>query len=152
MPDSPRYWLMKSEPVSYSIDHLEKDKKTAWTGVRNFQARNYMRDGMRSGDMVLFYHSTCKEPGIYGVAKVASAAYPDPTQFDPKSDYYDPRATEAKPIWMLVDIAFVQKLEEPILLSALRGDAQYANMMLLQPGSRLSITPVSEEHAARILA
>ncbi len=140
-----RYWLMKSEPESYGIDHLKKDGKTAWTGVRNFQARNYMRE-MKPGDHVLFYHSNCKVPGVYGIAEVVSLPYPDPTQFDPKSSYYDPRATEAKPIWDLVDIAFVRKLEVPVTLTDIRADSHLGKMMILQPGSRLSVTPVSSEH------
>lgn len=110
------FWLMKSEPESYGIDHLKKDRKTAWTGVRNFQARNYMRE-MKPGDQVLFYHSSCKVPGVYGIAEVASPPYPDPTQFDPKSPYYEKRATEAKPIWDLVDISFLKKFDEPVTLS-----------------------------------
>lgn len=137
------YWLIKSEPSTYSIDDLKKDKKTAWTGVRNFQARNYMRQ-MKPGDHVLFYHSSCPVPGIYGIAKVASLPYPDPTQFDTKSDYFEPRATKEKPVWDLVDVAFVKKLKEPISLAALRGNPKLKDMMLLQPGSRLSITLVSE--------
>lgn len=136
---------MKSEPESYGIDHLKKDKRTSWNGVRNFQARNYMRE-MKKGDLVLFYHSSCKIPGVYGIAKVAKETYPDPTQFDPKSDYYDKRATEAKPIWDLVDIAFVQKLDVPVTLSDIRANPALGKMMILQPGSRLSVTPVSSEH------
>jgi predicted RNA-binding protein with PUA-like domain len=141
-----KYWLMKSEPETYGIDHLKADKKTAWTGVRNFLARNYMRDEMRVGDPVLFYHSSCKVPGVYGVAKVASAPYPDPTQFDTKSDYFEPRATKEKPVWYLVDIAFVKKLKEPVTLTDIRANPKLKSMVILQPGSRLSITPVSPEH------
>lgn len=140
-----KYWLMKSEPKSYGIDHLKKDGKTAWTGVRNFQARNYMRD-MKPGDQVLFYHSSCKVPGVYGIAEVASLTYPDPTQFDSKNNYYDPRATEAKPVWDLVDIAFVRKLDEAVTLTDIRSNPNLGKMMILQPGSRLSIVPVSSEH------
>lgn len=136
---------MKSEPESYGIDHLRADKRTAWTGVRNFQARNYMRE-MRPDDPVLYYHSNCAVPGIFGIAKVASLPYSDPTQFDPKSRYYDPRATAEKPIWDLVDVQFVKKLKEPIPLTQLRDNPKFSAMMILQPGSRLSVTPVSEEH------
>jgi predicted RNA-binding protein with PUA-like domain len=143
------YWLMKSEPESYGIDHLKADKKTAWTGVRNFQARNYMRE-MRPGDQVLFYHSSCPVPGVYGIAEVASLPYPDPTQFDPKSPYYDKRATVEKPIWDLVDIAFVKKLEEPVTLPQIRANPKLKSMMILQPGSRLSVTQVAEEHFEEI--
>lgn len=136
---------MKSEPESYSIDTLKADKKTAWTGVRNFQARNFMRDDMQVGDGVLFYHSSCKVPGVYGLAKVVSAPYPDPTQFDTKGHYYEPRATKEKPVWYLVDIAFVKKLKEPVTLSEIRSNTKLQSMTILKPGSRLSITPVSPE-------
>ncbi len=146
-----QYWLMKSEPETYGIDHLQADKKTAWTGVRNFLARNYMRDEMQIGDGVLFYHSSCKVPGVYGVAKVASAPYPDPTQFDKSSDYYEPRATKDKPVWYLVDIAFVKKLKEPVTLTDIRANPKLRAMAILQPGSRLSITPVASEHFAEIV-
>lgn len=141
------YWLMKSEPESYGIDHLKAEKKTAWSGVRNFQARNFMRE-MQPGDPVLFYHSSCKVPGVYGLAKVASAPYPDPTQFDAKSPYYDPRATKEKPIWFLVDVAFVRKFKEPITLPEIRANSRLRAMLILQPGSRLSVTPVAKEHFA----
>jgi len=144
---SKQYWLIKSEPTTYGIDHLKADKKTAWTGVRNFQARNYMRDDMRIGDQILFYHSNCKEPGVYGIAKVASAPYPDPTQLDSKSEYYDPKATKEKPIWYLVDVAFFKKLKEPMLLEAIRADKRLKDMVILRPGSRLSVTPVSHKEA-----
>ena len=145
-----KYWLIKSEPETYGIDHLKADKKTAWTGVRNFLARNYMRDEMQIGDGVLFYHSSCKVPGVYGVAKVASAPYPDPTQFDISSDYFEPRATTEKPVWYLVDVAFVKKLKEPVALTDIRANAKLRAMAILQPGSRLSITPVSPEHFTAI--
>lgn len=144
------YWLMKSEPESYGITHLKKDTKTPWSGVRNFQARNYMRE-MSIGDQVLFYHSNCKVTGIYGIAKVASAPYPDPTQFDPLSRYYDPRATVDKPVWDLVDIAFVREFDEPVTLSDLRDMPSLRSLMILQTGSRLSVTPVAPEHFATIL-
>lgn len=142
---STQYWLIKSEPTTYGIDHLKADKKTAWTGVRNFQARNYMRDDMRIGDQILFYHSNCKEPGVYGIAKVASIPYPDPTQFDRKSEYFDPKATKEKPIWYLVDVAFIKKLEEPVLLETIRANRRLEDMVILRPGNRLSITPVSSQ-------
>ncbi|MDB5236944.1 MAG: hypothetical protein JWL88_46 [Parcubacteria group bacterium] len=139
---APHYWLVKTEPTSYSIDDLKKDKKTPWTGVRNYTARNFMRDGMQPGDPVLFYHSSCPVPGVYGIAKVASKSYPDPTQFDPKSPYYDPKATEEKPIWYLVDIAFVKKLEEPVTLEQMKQDPRLKDMTLLQRGNRLSVTRI----------
>lgn len=137
------HWLMKSEPESYGIDHLKADKKTAWTGVRNFLARNYMRDGMQIGDQVLFYHSSCKVPGVYGLARVVSPAYPDPTQFDAMSRYYESRATKEKPVWFLVDIAFVQKFKEPVTLTQIRATSDLHSMVILKPGNRLSITPVT---------
>jgi predicted RNA-binding protein with PUA-like domain len=143
MPDT-HFWLIKSEPESYGIDHLKADRRTAWTGVRNFLARNYMQQGMHQGDQVLFYHSSCKVPGVYGIAKVASAPYPDPTQFDKDSKYYEPRATKDKPVWYLVDIAFVKKLKEPVTITEIRNTSELHSMAILQPGSRLSITPVSE--------
>lgn len=146
-----RYWLMKSEPDSYGIDHLEKDGTEPWTGVRNFQARNFMRDDMQIGDGVLFYHSSCKEPGVYGLARVASAPYPDPTQFDSKSPYYDPRSTQDKPIWYLVDVAFVKILTTPVLLKDIRSNPLLASMRILERGSRLSITPVSAKEWKEIL-
>jgi predicted RNA-binding protein with PUA-like domain len=150
MKPAQKHWLVKSEPTSYSIDHLKKDKKTAWTGVRNYTARNFMRDGMQLGDPVLFYHSSCPVPGVYGVAKVASASYPDPTQFDPASSYYEPRATKEKPVWYLVDIAFVKKLDEPVTLEQIRNDPKLKDMEILKRGSRLSVTGVSKEDFAMI--
>ncbi|KND47522.1 MAG: RNA-binding protein [Parcubacteria bacterium C7867-004] len=146
-----RYWLMKSEPESYSIGHLKKDRKTAWNGVRNYQARNFMRD-MKIGDQILFYHSNCKVMGVYGVAKVASAPYPDPTQFDPKSHYFDTKATKAKPIWDLVDIAYVSMFKEPVTLIDIRATPSLKSMIILQTGSRLSVTPVDPAHFNTILA
>jgi predicted RNA-binding protein with PUA-like domain len=140
-----RYWLMKSEPDEASIDHLaHAAKKTLpWTGVRNYQARNFMRDQMQIGDGVLFYHSSCPEPGIAGIAKVCSTSYPDPTQFDPKSPYYDAKSTQETPRWMLVDVKFVKKT--PLIsLAALREHAELADMRVLARGNRLSITPVTD--------
>ena len=150
MSKNTQYWLMKSEPESYSIDHLKKDTKTPWTGVRNFQARNYIQS-MRVGDTVLFYHSSCAIPGVYGLATVASAPYPDPTQFDSKSDYYDKRATKAKPLWYLVDVEYVSTLENPITLAHMREHTSLVGMKLLQKGSRLSVSPVSKKEYEIIL-
>lgn len=146
------YWLLKSEPESYGIDHLKADRKTAWTGVRNFQARNYMQKDMQVGDPILFYHSNTKEPGVYGLAKVASTAYPDPTQFDPKSNYYEKRATKEKPVWYLVDVSYVSKLKKPVLLETLRTDSSTSGMPMLQKGSRLSVTPVTNKEYERVVA
>lgn len=137
-------WLMKSEPEEASIDDLQRQQRLPWTGVRNYQARNFMRDRMQRGDRVLFYHSSCAEPGIAGLAEVCSAPYPDPTQFDPASPYFDVRSPRDHPRWMLVDVRFVAKT--PLLsLSRLRTVTGLSGMQLLQRGSRLSITPVSDD-------
>ena len=138
------YWLMKSEPDECSIDAaLAAPKQTVpWTGVRNYMARNYMRDSMKVGDGVFFYHSSCPEPGIAGIAEVASAAYPDPTQFDKKSKYYDPASKKDNPRWLHVDIRARQKTTL-IPLARLREQKRLENMIILRPGNRLSITPVT---------
>ena len=138
------FWLMKSEPAECSIDDLARAPQATvpWVGVRNHQARNFMRDAMQVGDGVLFYHSSCAEPGVAGIARVASSAYPDPTQFDTASAYFDAKATTAAPRWLLVDVALVQKT--PLLpLRTMRSRPELATMGLLRRGSRLSITPVS---------
>ena len=139
-----RYWLMKSEPDELSVDDLARapGQTAPWTGVRNYQARNYMRDEMRPGDGVLFYHSSCPQPGIAGIAEVASPAYPDATQFDPASEYYDPKATATAPRWVQVDIRLAAKTEL-VSLAELRRHRSLAKMPLLQRGNRLSITPVT---------
>ncbi|MES2707526.1 MAG: EVE domain-containing protein [Verrucomicrobiota bacterium] len=139
------YWLFKSEPDTFSFDDLKaRPRRTEpWSGVRNYQARNFMRDGMRVGDLALFYHSSCPRPGVAGVIRVASEPYPDPTQFIPGDDYFDPKATPEKPVWILVDVAWEQDLKNFIPLESLRGDPALAEMRLLQRGTRLSITPVS---------
>ena len=138
-----QYWLMKSEPTTYGIDHLAKDKVTAWTGVRNYQARNYMRDAMHIGDGVLFYHSSCAEPGIAGLAEVASTARPDPTQFDRKSDYYDPKSNRTTPRWLMVEVRALRKTRL-VTIAELKAHKALARMWTLRPGNRLSITPVSK--------
>ena len=149
-----RYWLMKSEPGEFSIDDLERVRTEPWTGVRNYQARNFMRDGMQVGDDVLFYHSNCDVPGIYGIAEVASSAYPDPTQFDPDSDYHDAKATPEEPRWMLVDVGFVRKLAAPVSLAAIRerADALGEEFALIRKGSRLSVLPVTAAQWKILLA
>jgi predicted RNA-binding protein with PUA-like domain len=141
-----RYWLMKSEPDEASIDDLAAAPAATlpWTGVRNYQARNFMRDAMQVGDGVLFYHSSCPEPGIAGVARVASGAYPDPTQFDPASPYYDAKSTPAEPRWLLVDVGFVCKTPL-IALGTLRMHPELERMRVLAKGNRLSITPVADD-------
>ena len=140
-----RYWLMKSEPDAFSIDDLAKVKQEPWSGVRNYQARNYMWKDMRRGDGVLFYHSNAKVPGIAGLAEVASAAYPDPTQFDPESDYWDPKATPENPRWFLVDVAFKRKFKAVLSLETLKANAELlGDFVLLNRGTRLSVLPVSK--------
>jgi len=136
-----RYWLMKSEPSVYSIDDLARDKRTAWNGVRNYQARNFMRDEMQVGDPVLFYHSNCEAPGIVGIAEVCSTAYPDASQFDRKSKYFDAGSKPAEPRWLNVDIKFVRKTRL-LSLDDMRRQKALAGMRILQRGNRLSITPV----------
>ena len=137
------YWLMKSEPGEYGIDELKRDKQSAWFGVRNYQARNFMRDDMKVGDQVLFYHSSCPEPGVAGICKVAKAAAPDVTQFDEKNAHYDPKSKPESPLLVCVEVAFVKKIKL-IPLATLRATPELAEMRILQRGNRLSITPVSE--------
>ena len=147
-----RYWLMKSEPDAFSIDDLKKVKKEPWSGVRNYQARNFMWKDMKTGDGVLFYHSNTKIPGIAGLAKVASASYPDPTQFDPESDYWDPKATPEKPRWFLVDVSFERKFKQVISLETLRANAErLGEFTLLNRGTRLSVLPVTKAQWQTIL-
>ncbi len=141
------YWLMKSEPAEFSIDDLAaaKNQSVAWFGVRNYTARNFMRDQMKIGDEVFFYHSSCPEPGIAGLARVSTTAYPDSTQFDKKSKYFDAKATPEAPRWFMVDVQLVRKT--PLIsLATLRTQPALEDMLLLQRGNRLSITPVSAAH------
>ena len=139
-----RYWLMKSEPDEFSIDDLVKAPKqtTSWFGVRNYQARNFMRDEMKVGDRAFFYHSSCPEPGIAGVVEIAAPAHPDVSQFDPKSPYYDPKSKRDDPRWVNVDVRLVEKTRL-VPLAELREHAALADMVTLRRGNRLSITPVS---------
>ena len=139
-----RYWLMKTEPEDFSIDDLQRVGTEPWTGVRNYQARNFMRQ-MQPGDGVLFYHSSTEVPGIYGIAEVATAAYPDPSQFQKKSKYYDGKSTPAEPRWSLVDVRFVRKLARGIPLDEIRthADALGEDFALVRRGTRLSVMPVS---------
>lgn len=136
------YWLMKSEPDEVSIDDALAQQSVAWFGVRNYQARNFMRDQMQPGDGVLFYHSSCAEPGIAGIAEVCSTAYPDHTQFDPASHYFDPKSTRENPRWIMVDVKALRKTRL-ISLSELRSHPELEDMQVLKKGSRLSITPVT---------
>jgi len=146
-----RYWLFKSEPSTYSVDDLARDRATAWTGVRNYQARNFMRDEMRAGDRGLFYHSSCDEPGIVGIVEVSAPAYPDETQFDRRSRYYDSAATRDAPRWFNVDVKLVEKTR-PLALEALRRDRTLKGLQILKRGNRLSITPVTAAEWKRIIA
>jgi predicted RNA-binding protein with PUA-like domain len=139
-----RYWLMKTEPDEFSIDDLSKKKVEPWTGVRNYQARNFMRDGMQRGDGVFFYHSSCEVPGVAGIAEVATDAYPDPTQFDKKSDYYDAASKREEPRWFLVDVKFKRKLKRVIPLAELKDRKELEGFALLARGNRLSVLPVSK--------
>ena len=142
-----KFWLMKSEPREVSVDDAlaAPDATVAWTGVRNYQARNFMRDGMHVDDGVLFYHSSCAEPGIVGIARVASGAYTDPTQFDPQSPYFDPASKPEAPRWLMVDVQVLRKTCN-LNLPALRADAELQELLVLKKGSRLSITPVEPAH------
>lgn len=138
------YWLLKSEPDCYSINQLKADGRTPWSGIRNYQARNFMRDGMKVGDLCLFYHSSTADPremGVAGIGKVASKPYPDPTAKDKKGEYYEPNP---KIEWVLVDIKFVKKLKRIVTLKEMKIDPALKGMMLVRPGMRLSIQPVSE--------
>ncbi len=139
-----QYWLMKSEPSTYSIDDLKKDKVTQWEGVRNYQARNFMRDQMKIGDKVLFYHSNATPPGIAGLAEVCRESYPDYFALDASSKYFDPKSTEEKPIWMMVDVKFIKKFDKLVSLEEIKARPELANMLVIKKGMRLSIQPVTE--------
>ncbi len=146
-----RYWLMKSEPSEYSIDDLARDGSVAWFGVRNYQARNFMRDQMKVGDGVLFYHSSCAEPGIAGLAEVSKLAYPDETQFEAGGKYFDPKATRENPRWFNVEVRFVEKTRL-LSIAELRSYPELANLRILAKGNRLSITPVDPDEWRFIVA
>jgi predicted RNA-binding protein with PUA-like domain len=146
-----RHWLFKSEGDCYSIDDLRRDKKTAWSGVRNYQARNYMMREMSVGDQVLFYHSNSKPTGVYGVARVVSMVKPDVTQFDTKDDHYDPKATKDRPRWYCIDITYADKFDSPVSLQTIKLSSELDGMLVRTPGSRLSIQPVSREHFEHII-
>lgn len=149
-----QYWLMKSEPEAFSFDDLKaRPKRTEpWDGVRNYQARNFMRDDMKVGDQIFFYHSNCKEPGIVGIAEVASKPYPDPTQFDPESKYFDPKSDPDDPRWILVDVRYKRDLKRPITLSEIKDHADALDgLQLIKRGNRLSVMPIAAEHWDYIL-
>ncbi len=144
------HWLIKSEPDVYSIDDLKRDKRTPWNGVRNYQARNHLR-AMKKGDLVLFYHSQATPPGVAGLAKVVKEAYPDPTQFDGRSEYHDPKSPKDDPRWWLVDVSFVERFADPVSLPAIRADKRLADMVLVN-NSRLSVQPVTDQEFDRVRA
>lgn len=146
-----KYWLLKSEPDCYSIDDLENDGTTFWDGVRNYQARNFMRDDMKVGDGVLFYHSNADPPGVAGTARISAAAYPDHTQFDKKGDHYDAKSDPDDPRWLMVDVDFVEKFPEVIPLQELKAVDALEGMELLRKGSRLSVQPVSKDHFNQVV-
>ena len=144
-----KYWLMKSEPDVYSIGHMEADGTDHWEGIRNYQARNFMRD-MQVGDLVLFYHSNAKPPGVVGVVEVCKEHYPDPVQFDPKSKYFDPKSKKEDPRWSVVDVKFLEQFEI-VSLQTMKDDPDLEGMLVLQKGSRLSVTPVDKTHFKHVL-
>ena len=146
------YWLLKSEPSCYSIDDLANDKQTLWTGVRNYQARNFMRDGMKSGDLALFYHSSAEVTGVVGIAEISGPSVSDMTALDKKDDHFDPKATKENSIWYAAQIKFKKKLEKPVTLYQIKFNPRLKGVMLAAPGSRLSVQPVSEAHYKEILA
>ena len=147
-----QYWLMKSEPDAFSIDDLQRVGIEPWDGIRNYQARNFMRDKMKIGDAIFFYHSSCKVPGIVGMMEVASEPYPDFTAFDPNEHYYDPKSDPNKPTWIMVDVKFVEKFDTPITLAELKQQSELQDMRLLKRGNRLSIMPVEPTHWRFILS
>jgi predicted RNA-binding protein with PUA-like domain len=142
------YWLLKTEGDCYSIDDLARDKRTAWTGVRNYQARNFIRS-MKEGDGVLIYHSSGKVNGVYGIGSVVGAPYPDPTQFDSSDEHFDPKSQSAEPRWLCADIEFVRKLNNPITLETIKHDNELSEMLVCRRGNRLSVMPVERKHYER---
>ena len=146
------YWLMKSEPDAYSIDDLKKDKIEPWDGIRNYQVRNMFRDDMKIGDKALFYHSSCKVPAVVGTMTITRKAYPDATQFDPKSKYYDPKSDPENPRWLLIDVKFGSKLKRPITLVELKAHPKLDDFLLNKRGNRLSVFSVSKKHWDLVLA
>ena len=148
-----KYWLMKSEPEEFSIDDLKNrpDKTEPWDGVRNYQARNMLRDEMKSGDLAFFYHSNCDEPGIVGIMTISREGYPDPTAFNPNEKHYDPKSDPDRPTWYLVDVKFRKKFKRPITLAELRDKKPLQKMKLLQKGNRLSVMPVTKKEWDYIL-
>lgn len=146
-----KYWLMKSEPGEFSIDDLQRVQVEPWDGIRNYQARNFIRDQMAIGDRAFFYHSSCKVPGVVGTMEIASTAYPDETAFDPQNAHYDAKSKRDSPTWLLVDVRFVSKFAHPVTLQHLRAETALADMQLLKRGNRLSIMPITSQHWQHIL-
>jgi len=151
---NPRHWLMKSEPETFGLDHLAKMPKrtTMWDGVRNYQARNMMRDDMKRGDLVLFYHSNCAEPGVVGLCEIVREAYPDPSAANPASPYYDPKSDPANPRWVVVDVRLKRRLKRTITLTEMKAAPELANMPLVRRGNRLSVMPVTPAEWSFILS
>lgn len=146
-----KYWLMKSEPNAYSIDDLVKDKKTHWDGVRNYQARNFMRDDMKRGDKVLFYHSNAEPTAVVGICEVVKEGYPDFTAFDPEDKHFDPKSKEDNPTWIMVDIKIENKLVRPVTLEEIKKNPKLQYMRLVQRGNRLSVMPVEKKEFDEII-
>lgn len=145
------YWLIKSEPSAYSIDDLAREGHTAWSGVRNYQARNFMRDSMKVGDVCLFYHSSTIPPGIVGIARVSKNSYPDFTAFDKKNPHFDPKSKKENPTWYMVDVGFVEKFTKMVTLDELKAEPRLVGMRVVARGSRLSVQPVSKKDFDLIL-
>lgn len=145
------FWLLKSEPDCYSIDDLKKDKVEMWDGTRNYQVRNMMRDDMHIGDMCLFYHSNTKEIGVVGTMEIVSDAYPDPTQFDPKSDHPDPKSDPENPRWLCVDVKFKSTFPRTVTLAEIKIDPAFESMPLVKKGNRLSVMPIKKQHFDKVI-
>jgi predicted RNA-binding protein with PUA-like domain len=146
-----KFWLMKSEPGAFSIDDLSKEGFSGWDGVRNYQARNYMRDDMNEGDLALFYHSNANPSGVAGICRITETDIVDPTAFDPDSQYFDPKSSEENPRWIMVEVEFVEKFPRFVPLSEIKGHESLSDMKLVQKGSRLSIMPITKKHFQTIL-
>lgn len=146
-----KYWIFKSEPSTYSIDDMMRDVTTYWNGVRNYQARNFLRDDVKIGDQVLFYHSSCEVPVVVGLCEVVKNGYPDFTAFDPKSEYFDPKSKIDEPTWFMVDIKFVKKFRNPVTLQNIKSNPKLRNLKLVQKGNRLSIIPITKDEFDEIL-
>lgn len=146
-----KYWIFKSEPSTYSIDDMMRDVTTYWNGVRNYQARNFLRDDVKIGDQVLFYHSSCEVPAVVGLCEVVKNGYPDFTAFNPKSEYFDPKIKMKEPTWFMVDIKFVKKFRNPVTLQNIKSNPKLKNLKLVQKGNRLSIIPITKDEFDEIL-